>query len=164
MNIPNSNAAASRSQAQKQRSFIVTIKGKVALVTGASSGIGEAIARALAAEGVKVGLAARCVDKLKAIADDIRSAGGDATTIELDVTDPDQNAAAVDRLVTECGGLDIAVLIASLMPLSDIDSLKTDERHRMVDVNIKVVLNTTEAVLPTFTKERCCLGSLSRLT
>lgn len=132
----------------------MTIKGNVALVTGASSGIGEGIARALAAEGVKVGLAARRVEKLQSIVTDIRNAGGEATAIELDVTNPEQNAAAVDQLVSQFGRLDIAVLNAGLMPLSDIDSLKTDEWHRMVDVNVKGVLNTTAAVLPLLTKQR----------
>ncbi|EHK76480.1 short-chain dehydrogenase/reductase, partial [Sinorhizobium meliloti CCNWSX0020] len=132
----------------------MTIKDNVALVTGASSGIGEGIARALAAEGVKVGLAARRVEKLQSIVTDIRNAGGEATAIELDVTNPEQNAAAVDQLVSQFGRLDIAVLNAGLMPLSDIDSLKTDEWHRMVDVNVKGVLNATAAVLPLLTKQR----------
>ncbi len=132
----------------------MTIKDKVALVTGASSGIGEGIARALAAEGVKVGLAARRLEKLDSIVADIRKAGGEATAIELDVTDAAQNAAAVEQVIAKFGRLDIAVLNAGLMPLSDIDSLKTDEWHRMVDVNVKGVLNTTAAVLPTLTKQK----------
>lgn len=132
----------------------MTIKDKVALVTGASSGIGEGIARALAAEGVRVGLAARRLDKLETIVADIRKAGGDATAIELDVTDAAQNTAAVQQLIAKFGRLDIAVLNAGLMPLSDIDSLKTDEWHRMVDVNVKGVLNTTAAVLPTLTEQK----------
>jgi len=73
----------------------MSIKGKVALVTGASSGIGEGTARALAANGVKVGLAARRIDRLRRIAEEIRAAGGEAMAIQLDVTQPEQNAAAV---------------------------------------------------------------------
>ena len=126
----------------------MTIAGKVALVTGASSGIGEGIARALAASKVKVGLAARRVDQLNRIVEEIRAAGGEAMAIELDVTMPEQNAAAVEALTGAYGRLDIAVLNAGLMPLSDVDSLKTDEWSRMVDVNVKGVLNTTAAVLP----------------
>jgi len=126
----------------------MTIEGKVALVTGASSGIGEGIARALAAEKVKVCLAARRIDKLSRIVREIRAAGGEAMAIELDVTQPEQNAAAVEALTGAYGALDIAVLNAGLMPLSDVDSLKTAEWSRMVDVNIKGVLNTTAAVLP----------------
>jgi NADP-dependent 3-hydroxy acid dehydrogenase YdfG len=126
----------------------MTIEGKVALVTGASSGIGAGIARALAANKVKVGLAARRVDKLNGIVKEIRAAGGEAMTIELDVTQPEQNAAAVEVLTAAYGALDIAVLNAGLMPAADVDSLKTAEWNRMVDVNIKGVFNSTAAVLP----------------
>lgn len=126
----------------------MSIEGKVALVTGASSGIGEGIARALAANKVKVGLAARRVDRLNKIVKEIRAAGGEAIALELDVTKPEQNEAAVRELVGSYGSLDIAVLNAGLMPLSDVDALKTDEWSRMVDVNIKGVLNSTAAVLP----------------
>ena len=126
----------------------MSIEGKVALVTGASSGIGAGIARALAANGVKVGLAARRVDRLNLIVKEIRAAGGEAMALELDVTKPEQNAAAVKELVGSYGSIDIAVLNAGLMPLSDVDALKTDEWARMVDVNIKGVLNSTAAVLP----------------
>jgi NADP-dependent 3-hydroxy acid dehydrogenase YdfG len=124
------------------------IEGSVALVTGASSGIGEGIARALAKSKVKVGLAARRLDRLNRLVKEIEAAGGEAMAIELDVTDPKQNAAAVNALTTRYGSLDIAVLNAGLMPLSDIESLKTDEWSRMVDVNIKGLLNTAAAVLP----------------
>src|SRR5580704_3712573 len=108
----------------------MTIEGKVALVTGASSGIGAGIARALAANKVKVGLAARRVDKLKGIVKEIRAAGGEAMALELDVTQPEQNAGAVKSLISAYGALDIAVLNAGLMPLSDVDSLKTAEWSR----------------------------------
>lgn len=126
----------------------MSIEGKVALVTGASSGIGEGIARALAANGVKVGLAARRVDRLKSVVRDIRASHGEAMAIELDVTSPEQNTTAVAALTRAYGSLDIAVLNAGLMPLSDVDALKTDEWSRMVDVNIKGVLNSTAAILP----------------
>ena len=126
----------------------MTIEGKVALVTGASSGIGEGIARALAANKVKVGLAARRIDKLKRIVKEIRAAGGEAMAIELDVTQPEQNSAAVEALTATHGALDIAVLNAGLMPAADVESLKTAEWSRMVDVNIKGVFNSTAAVLP----------------
>ena len=126
----------------------MTIEGKVALVTGASSGIGAGIARALAANKVKVGLAARRVDKLRGIVKEIHAAGGEAMAIELDVTQPEQNVAAVEALTAAYGALDIAVLNAGLMPASDVDSFKTAEWSRMVDVNIKGVFNSTAAVLP----------------
>src|SRR5882762_2353285 len=130
------------------RSPTMTIEGKVALVTGASSGIGEGIARALAAEKVKVGLAARRIDKLSRIVKEIRAAGGEAMSIDLDVTEPEQNAAAVEALTAAYGALDIAVLNAGLMPAADVDSLKIAEWNRMVDVNIKGVFNSTAAGLP----------------
>ena len=132
----------------------MTIAGKVALVTGASSGIGEGVARALAACKVKVGLAARRVFQLNRIVEEIRAEGGEAIAIELDVTVPEQNAAAVEALTGAYGRLDIAVLNAGLMPLSDVDSLKTDEWSRMVDVNVKGVFNTTAAVLPTMIAQK----------
>ena len=125
----------------------MTIEGKVALVTGASSGIGAGIARALAANKVRVGLAARRTDKLRTIVKEIRAGGGEAMAIELDVTQPEQNAAAVETLTATYGALDIAVLNAGLMPAADVDSLKTAEWNRMVDVNIKGVFNSTAAVL-----------------
>jgi NADP-dependent 3-hydroxy acid dehydrogenase YdfG len=121
---------------------------KVALVTGASSGIGEGIARKLASAGVKVGLAARRLDRLSAICDEIKAAGGEAIAIQLDVTDLEQNRAAVQTLLRKYGHLDVAVLNAGLMPLSDIESLKIEEWHRMVDVNLKGTLNSTAAVVP----------------
>jgi NADP-dependent 3-hydroxy acid dehydrogenase YdfG len=121
---------------------------KVALVTGASSGIGEGIARKLASAGVRVGLAARRLDRLSAIRDEIKAAGGEAIAIQLDVTDLEQNRAAVQTLLRKYGRLDIAVLNAGLMPLSDIESLKVEEWQRMVDVNLKGTLNTAAAAVP----------------
>lgn len=126
----------------------MSIQGKTALVTGASSGIGAATARKLAASGVKVGVAARRIDRLDDLVASIRQAGGEAIALEVDVTDHASVQAGVDRLVGEFGTIDILFNNAGLMPLSDIDALKTDEWHRMVDVNIKGVLNTTAAVLP----------------
>lgn len=124
------------------------LKGKVALITGASSGIGMATALKLASHGVKVGLAARRKDRLEQVARQIREAGGEALVIEMDVVEQTSVAIGVQTLVRAYGKLDIAFNNAGLMPISDVESLKTDEWHRMVDVNIKGVLNTTAAVLP----------------
>ncbi|SDR06262.1 SDR family oxidoreductase [Pseudoxanthomonas sp. CF125] len=126
----------------------MNLNGKVALVTGASSGIGAATARKLAANGIKVGLAARRVDRLQALAEEIRTGGGEALAIEMDVTDSASVNAGVAALTQAFGTVDILVNNAGLMPISDYDSFKTDEWHRMVDVNIKGVLNATAAVLP----------------
>ncbi|MBE9604076.1 SDR family oxidoreductase [Acetobacteraceae bacterium H6797] len=124
------------------------INGQVALVTGASSGIGAAIARKLAAEGVIVGLAARREDKLRALMAEITAAGGQAIVLETDVTDRRSCQDAARKLIERFGRLDILVNNAGLMPLSDVESLKVDEWQRMVDVNVSGVLNATAAALP----------------
>lgn len=126
----------------------MNIKGKVALITGASSGIGAATARKLAAEGVIVGLAARRMDRLETLVAEIAAAGGNAVTLETDVTDPASCKAAAEALIAQFGRIDVLVNNAGLMPLSDIDNLKVDEWQRMVDVNISGVLNATASVLP----------------
>ena len=126
----------------------MTLKGKVALVTGASSGIGAATARKLAQNGARVGLAARRVDRLTALQRQIESDGGEATVIEMDVADAASAVAGIRKLTERFGTVDIAFNNAGLMPISDIEVLKTDEWNRMVDVNIKGVLNTVAAVLP----------------
>lgn len=124
------------------------LKGKVALVTGASSGIGAATAKKLAAEGVKVGLAARRLDRLQALVAEIKAAGGEAIALEMDVTVQESVAAGVATLHETYGSIDIAFNNAGLMPISDIASLKIEEWHRMVDVNVKGLFNTVAAVLP----------------
>lgn len=128
------------------------LKGKVALITGASSGIGAATAKKLAARGVKVGLAARRVDRMRELVAEIEAAGGEACVIEMDVTDRASVNAGVAALIGRYGTIDIAFNNAGLMPISDITSLKVDEWHRMVDVNIKGVLNSIAAVLPVMQK------------
>lgn len=130
-----------------------TITNKVALVTGASSGIGAATALKLVAAGVKVGLAARRTEKLERIKSEIAASGGEALVIEMDVVDPASVEGGVNKLVDAYGSIDIVVNNAGLMPLSDVDQLKIDEWHRMVDVNIKGLLNTTAAVLPQMIKQ-----------
>jgi NADP-dependent 3-hydroxy acid dehydrogenase YdfG len=132
---------------------MTNITGKVALVTGASSGIGAATAFKLAAAGAKVGIAARRAEKLERIESEITAKGGEALVIEMDVVDPASVEAGVEKLVGAFGSTDIVVNNAGLMPLSDVDQLKTDEWHRMVDVNIKGLLNTTAAVLPQMVKQ-----------
>lgn len=131
----------------------MSIKGKIALVTGASSGIGAATALKLAENGAKVGLAARRTDRLVELVRKIKSSGGDAVALEMDVVDKKAVASGVNRLAAEFGTIDIVFNNAGLMPLSDLDTLKTEEWNRMVDVNIKGVLNTTAAVLPYMTKQ-----------
>ncbi|MBY5660385.1 SDR family oxidoreductase [Rhizobium leguminosarum] len=127
---------------------MTNINGKVALVTGASSGIGAATALKLAEAGAKVGMAARRTEKLADLKKEIVSKGGEALVIEMDVVDPASVEAGVKKLVGAYGSIDILVNNAGLMPLSDVDQFKVDEWHRMVDVNVKGLLNTTAAVLP----------------
>lgn len=126
------------------------IKDKVVVITGASSGIGEATAKLLASKGAKVVLGARREDRLKEIADEIANAGGEAAYQELDVTRPEENAAIVKLAKERFGRIDVIFLNAGLMPSSLLSSLKTDDWDRMVDVNIKGVLHGVAAVLPSF--------------
>ena len=130
------------------------VKDKVVIITGASSGIGEATARLLADRGARVVLGARREDRLKRIVDDIREAGGEAIYQELDVTDPAANEAIVERARTEFGCVDVIFLNAGIMPNSPLSALKTDDWHRTVDINVKGVLNGVAAVLPTFIEQK----------
>lgn len=126
------------------------IQGKVVAITGASSGIGEATARLLAARGAKVFLGARRVDKLKAIVGEIIKAGGEADSHPLDVTKHDEVLAFVKGAQSRFGRLDVLINNAGLMPLSLLDQLKVAEWDQMIDVNIKGVLYGIAAALPIF--------------
>jgi NADP-dependent 3-hydroxy acid dehydrogenase YdfG len=126
------------------------VEGKVVAITGASSGIGEAVARHLAARGAKVVMGARRVDRLVTIADDLKNAGGEAEPLALDVTRHVNFVDFVKRALARFGHLDVLVNNAGLMPLSLFDELKVDEWDRMIDVNIRGVLHGIAAALPVF--------------
>ncbi|MFI9487523.1 SDR family oxidoreductase [Promicromonospora sp. NPDC052451] len=126
---------------------------KTVLVTGASSGIGEATALRLAAEGHRVVLAARRTDRLGAVVDRIRADGGTASAVRLDVTDADAVRAAVDAVVEEHGRIDVIVNNAGVMPLSRLDALLVEEWDRMIDVNVRGLLHGIAAVLPHFRRQ-----------
>ncbi|HKJ95228.1 MAG TPA: SDR family oxidoreductase, partial [Gammaproteobacteria bacterium] len=128
------------------------IDGKVVVITGASSGLGEATARHLAAQGAKLVLGARRLDRLQAIASDL-SLGNDAV-VQTDVTDPDQVNRLVDCAVQTHGRIDVMLNNAGLMPHSPLERLKVDDWERMVDVNIKGVLYGIAAALPHMKEQR----------
>jgi len=126
----------------------IPLDGTVALITGASSGIGEATARALAAQGAKVAVAARRLERLERLASEIGGEGHTALAIQSDITDQAQAIAAVDRTVDELGRLDIVVNNAGQMLLGPIENAPTEEWDRMIDLNLKGLINTTHAALP----------------
>jgi NADP-dependent 3-hydroxy acid dehydrogenase YdfG len=124
------------------------LNGTVALVTGASSGIGEATARALADAGAAVAIAARRKDRLDELAREIERDGGRALAIETDVTDQHQAIAAVERTVGELGRLDTVVNNAGVMLLGPIVDAPVEEWDRMIELNLKGLLYVTHAALP----------------
>jgi NADP-dependent 3-hydroxy acid dehydrogenase YdfG len=124
------------------------LDGTVALVTGASSGIGEATALALAADGAAVALAARRVERLEELAKRIEQDGGRALVLEADVTDETAARAAVARTVEELGRLDTVVNNAGVMLLGPIVDAPVEEWQRMVQLNVLGLMYTTHAALP----------------
>ncbi len=127
---------------------------KVVLITGASSGIGEATARLLAGQGARVILGARRTERLQVIADEIRAAGGSAEVRSLDVTRLEEVQAFADFALELHGRVDVLVNNAGVMPLSRLDALKIEEWNRMIDVNIRGVLHGIAAVLPSMQQRR----------
>ncbi|CAB3871446.1 SDR family oxidoreductase [Achromobacter mucicolens] len=123
-------------------------QSKVVLITGASSGIGEAAARLLAAQGHRVYVGARRTDRLETLVQEIRAKGGTAAFRALDVTSAEDMQAFVRGAEAAFGQVDVIVNNAGVMPLSPLSSLKVDEWDRMIDVNIRGVLHGIAAVLP----------------
>jgi NADP-dependent 3-hydroxy acid dehydrogenase YdfG len=124
------------------------VKDKVVLVTGASSGIGEGVARLLAHSGARVLMGARRVDRLERMSAELTAAGGTVRARALDVTDRADMEAFVADAVTAFGRVDVIVNNAGVMPLSPLSALKVDEWDWMIDVNIRGVLHGIAAVLP----------------
>jgi NADP-dependent 3-hydroxy acid dehydrogenase YdfG len=125
-----------------------SLDGTVALVTGASSGIGAATARALASHGAKVAISGRRLERLERLAGEIGGHGHTALAIQSDLTDQAQAVAAVERSVDELGRLDIVVNNAGQMLLGPIEDAPTEEWNRMIDLNLKGLIITTHAALP----------------
>ncbi|WP_286935968.1 SDR family oxidoreductase [Achromobacter sp. UBA4530] len=123
-------------------------QSKVVLITGASSGIGEATARLLAAQGHRVYVGARRTDRLETLVQEIRANGGTAAFRALDVTSAEDMRDFVRGAEAAYGQVDVIVNNAGVMPLSPLNSLKVDEWDRMIDVNIRGVLHGIAAVLP----------------
>lgn len=122
------------------------IEGKVVVITGASSGLGEATARHLAAHGAKLVLGARRLDRLQALAGELKL-GADAA-VQTDVSDREQVQKLVDRAIALHGRIDVLLNNAGLMPHSPLERGKTDDWDRMIDVNLRGVLYGIAAALP----------------
>jgi NADP-dependent 3-hydroxy acid dehydrogenase YdfG len=130
------------------------ISGKVVVITGASSGLGEATARYLADRGASVVLGARRVERLEALVDEITGRGGKAFALVTDVTDATQVQALVDAAVEKYGRIDVVVNNAGLMPHSPLERRKIDDWDRTIDVNIKGVLYGIAAALPHMQRQK----------
>jgi len=124
------------------------IHNKVVLITGASSGIGEAAARLIASKGAHVVLGARRIERLDQLVSEIQAAGGSASARALDVTDLQSMQAFVTFAKAQYGKVDVIINNAGVMPLSPLASLKVNEWNQMLDVNVRGVLHGIAAVLP----------------
>lgn len=126
---------------------------KVVVITGASSGLGEATAKMLAEKGAKLVLGARREKRLQQLVNAITSDGGEAIYKTVDVTKRDEVEALANAALEKFGRIDVLVNNAGLMPLAPLDELKVDEWEQMIDVNIKGVMYGVGAVLPTMRKQ-----------
>ncbi len=124
------------------------IRGKVVVITGASSGLGEAAARHLAAQGARVVLGARREERIRALSEQLRREGQEAEFLATDVTRRADVAALVDTAIRKFGRIDVMLSNAGLMPNSRFERLKVEDWERMIDVNLKGVLYGIAAALP----------------
>ncbi|EPS2707431.1 SDR family oxidoreductase [Cronobacter turicensis] len=129
------------------------MSGKVIVITGASSGIGEATARLLSAAGAYVVLGARRLEKLSALADEITQAGGKAEIVQMDVSNRQDVEKLVDAAVKAFGRVDVLINNAGIMPNSRLDQLRVEDWEKAIDINLKGTLYGIAAVLP-FMKEQ----------
>src|SRR5437870_1316273 len=124
------------------------IQGKVVVITGASSGLGEAATRLLSAQGATVVLGARRSDRLQSLADELTGKGGKALAVTTDVTRRDQVKKLVDTAVQTFGRIDVMINNAGIMPRAPLERLTIDDWNRTIDINIKGVLYGIAAALP----------------
>lgn len=139
----------------------IALEGKVALVTGASSGIGGATAEALAAAGASVAVGARRLDRLDALVKRLSERGARALALDLDVTDPEACRAAVRRTVDRLGGLDVLVNNAGVMLLGAIETADIGEWTRMINTNVLGLMYMTHAALPHLLERRGTVVQMS---
>ena len=130
------------------------IEGKIVVITGASSGLGEATARLLGAQGATVVLGARRTDRIASLAEELMRNGGKALAKATDVTHRGEVQSLVDAAVQAYGRLDVMINNAGLMPNSPFERLKVDDWDRMIDVNIKGVLYGIAAALPQMQRQQ----------
>jgi len=130
------------------------IQGKVIVITGASSGLGEATARRLSAEGATVVLGARRSDRLQSLTKEFKAKGAKSLAVTVDVADRTQVQRLVDSAVETFGRIDVLIHNAGVMPLSPVENLQVEEWDRMIDVNIKGVLYGIAAALPHMKRQK----------
>lgn len=130
------------------------IAGKIVVITGASSGLGEAAARLLSKEGATVVLGARRTDRIRSLAEELNGSGGKALAVPTDVTHREQVKKLVDAAVQTYGRVDVMINNAGLMPQAPLERLKIDEWDRMIDVNLKGVLYGIAAALPHMQRQK----------
>lgn len=133
--------------------MVDNIQGKIVVITGASSGLGEATARHLSQLGAAVVLGARRFDRIQSLAAELVKHGGQAIAVKTDVTDSQQVKSLVDTAIEQHGRIDVMINNAGLMPHSPLDRLKISDWDRMIDVNIKGVLYGIAAALPQMQKQ-----------
>jgi NADP-dependent 3-hydroxy acid dehydrogenase YdfG len=130
------------------------VEDKVVVITGASSGLGEATAKVLSAQGATVVLGARRQDRIRALAKELTSSGGKALAVATDVADRQQVKNLVDAAVEAYGRVDVMINNAGLMPQALLERLQVDEWERMIDVNLKGVLYGIAAALPIMKQQK----------
>ena len=130
------------------------IRGKVVVITGASSGLGEAAARLLSAQGATVVLGARRSDRLQSLADELSGSGGKALAVATDVTHRNQVKRLVDTAAQKFGRVDVMINNAGIMPRAPLERLTIDDWDRTIDVNVKGVLYGIAAALPHMKKQK----------